>query len=205
MNKQIVTLSIIASILFTACSGDAPKQDSAGTTQKSNDTAMQEALADATIILPSATNVDPKLSAQVQSVYNDYLQIRTALVSGKSKEAAASATATVKLIKEFDVTGVPVDQIKAYQIHSAVILERSASIAGTQDIKVQRDLFSPLSEHVYELVKNYGTDKPVYQEHCPMAFDGKGASWLSDEAIIRNPYFGDQMLECGEVTNIIKK
>lgn len=205
MNKQIVTFSIIASMLFTACAGDVHKQDSVVSSQKPSDTAMQEALADATIILPSVANVDPKLSAQVQSIYNDYLHIKTALVSGKNKDAAASATATVKLIKEFDVTGVPVDQTKAYQMHSAAILERSASIAGTQDIKVQRDLFSPLSEHVYELVKSYGTDKPVYQEHCPMAFDGKGASWLSNEVIIRNPYFGDQMLECGEVTNIIKK
>jgi hypothetical protein len=204
MKKQIVAFAIITSIFFTACSSDVPKQDKAATL-KPTDTAVQEALADATIVLPLVANVDPKLSAQVQSIYNAYLQIKTALVAGKSNEAAASATATSKLIKEFDVTGAPVDQIKAYQMHSAAILERSVSIAGTQDIKVQRDLFSPLSEHVYELVKNYGTDKPVYQEHCPMAFDGKGASWLSNEVVIRNPYFGDQMLECGEVTNVIKK
>lgn len=204
MNKQIVTFAIITSIFFTACSGDVPKQDKAATL-KPTDTAVQEALADATIVQPLVANVDPKLSAQVQNIYNAYLQIKTALVAGKSNKAGASATATVKLIKEFDVTGVPVDQIKAYQMHSAAIMERSASIAGTQDIKVQRDLFAPLSENVYELVKNYGADKPVYQEHCPMAFDGKGASWLSNEVIIRNPYFGDQMLECGEVTNVIKK
>lgn len=204
MNKQIVTLAIITSIFFAACSGDVPKQDKAAT-PKPSDTAVQEALADATIIQPLVASVDPKLSAQVQSIYNAYLQIKTALVAGKSKEAASSATATSNLTKEFDVTGIPLDQIKAYQIHSAAILETSANIAGTQDIKVQRDYFSALSQHVFELMKNYGADKTIYQEHCPMAFDGKGASWLSDEVTIRNPYFGDEMLECGEVTNVIKK
>ncbi|PQJ09364.1 hypothetical protein CJD36_019140 [Flavipsychrobacter stenotrophus] len=204
MNKQIVTLAIITSIFFAACSGDVPKQDKAAT-PKPSDTAMQEALADATIIQPLVASVDPKLSAQVQSIYNAYLQIKTALISGKSKEAASSATATNNLTKEFDVTGIPLDQIKAYQMHSAAILETSANIAGTQDIKVQRDYFSVLSQHIFELMKNYGADKTIYQEHCPMAFDGKGAFWLSDEVNIRNPYFGDEMLECGEVTNVIKK
>jgi len=27
----------------------------------------------------------------------------------------------------------------------------------------------------------------------------KGAYWVSDERAIRNPYFGDAMLECGSV------
>jgi hypothetical protein len=34
-----------------------------------------------------------------------------------------------------------------------------------------------------------------------MAFDDKGAYWLSAESEIKNPYFGKKMLECGEVTD----
>jgi Cu(I)/Ag(I) efflux system membrane fusion protein len=37
-----------------------------------------------------------------------------------------------------------------------------------------------------------------------MADDFKGADWLSLSDEIRNPYFGDQMLRCGEVTKQIK-
>jgi len=36
-----------------------------------------------------------------------------------------------------------------------------------------------------------------------MAFDNKGAYWLSNEAAIRNPYFGDEMLECGKVEDSV--
>jgi Cu(I)/Ag(I) efflux system membrane fusion protein len=32
-----------------------------------------------------------------------------------------------------------------------------------------------------------------------MAFNNKGAYWLSNEREIKNPYFGSEMLECGSV------
>jgi Cu(I)/Ag(I) efflux system membrane fusion protein len=37
-----------------------------------------------------------------------------------------------------------------------------------------------------------------------MAFDNKGAYWLSETEEIRNPYFGDVMLGCGETKEILK-
>ena len=36
-----------------------------------------------------------------------------------------------------------------------------------------------------------------------MAFNNRGADWLSNEAQIRNPYFGDKMMKCGSVTGKI--
>ena len=38
-----------------------------------------------------------------------------------------------------------------------------------------------------------------YRQFCPMAFDFKGAFWLSDSEEILNPYFGEEMLTCGNV------
>jgi Cu(I)/Ag(I) efflux system membrane fusion protein len=32
-----------------------------------------------------------------------------------------------------------------------------------------------------------------------MAFDNKGAEWLQRGTTINNPYFGDEMLRCGEI------
>jgi Cu(I)/Ag(I) efflux system membrane fusion protein len=32
-----------------------------------------------------------------------------------------------------------------------------------------------------------------------MAFDNKGAYWLSNVSEIKNPYFGEKMLTCGSV------
>jgi len=46
----------------------------------------------------------------------------------------------------------------------------------------------------------YTTDEAIYIQHCPMANSNKGADWLSLSDEIRNPYFGADMLTCGEVT-----
>ena len=40
--------------------------------------------------------------------------------------------------------------------------------------------------------------KTVYYQFCPMAINNKGAYWLSELKSIRNPYFGEQMMNCGE-------
>lgn len=69
----------------------------------------------------------------------------------------------------------------------------------------QRIQFEKVSDQVFALskeaeLKNAG----VYRQYCPMAFNDKGAYWLSKEAEIRNPYFGKKMLECGEVTDSLR-
>jgi hypothetical protein len=44
----------------------------------------------------------------------------------------------------------------------------------------------------------------VYYQFCPMAFDNKGAYWISKTEDVRNPYFGLKMLSCGEIVQEIK-
>lgn len=35
--------------------------------------------------------------------------------------------------------------------------------------------------------------------YCPMADDGKGATWVQKQGEIKNPYLGEAMPSCGEV------
>jgi Cu(I)/Ag(I) efflux system membrane fusion protein len=37
-----------------------------------------------------------------------------------------------------------------------------------------------------------------------MANNNKGAKWLSSEEQIRNPFYGDVMLTCGSVVEVIE-
>jgi len=43
----------------------------------------------------------------------------------------------------------------------------------------------------------------LYLQFCPMAFDYEGATWISREREVMNPYFGDEMLHCGVVRRSI--
>lgn len=79
-------------------------------------------------------------------------------------------------------------------------------MAGTQDIEALRESFSVLSDNLYESLKTFGVSGvTVYHQFCPMAFDNKGAYWLSNNTEIINPYFGDEMLHCGSVVETIKE
>ena len=78
-------------------------------------------------------------------------------------------------------------------------------IQGSTDIEAQRKTFSNLSDNLYKGAKAFGLDgKEVFYAYCPMAFNNEGAYWLSDQQQIRNPYFGDKMLTCGEVKEKLK-
>jgi len=37
-----------------------------------------------------------------------------------------------------------------------------------------------------------------------MAFDNRGASWIQSQEEINNPYFGETMLRCGEVKEVLQ-
>lgn len=68
------------------------------------------------------------------------------------------------------------------------------------DIELKRASFEKVSDVMYKLLKEAKmTNAGVYYAYCPMAFNDKGAYWLSNDAEIKNPYFGKRMLECGEV------
>jgi Cu(I)/Ag(I) efflux system membrane fusion protein len=83
-----------------------------------------------------------------------------------------------------------------------IIMKQSDALNSDQqnDIELKRASFEKVSNAIYALLKGAKLEHAgVYQQYCPMAFNDKGAYWLSNEAEIKNPYFGKKMMECGEV------
>jgi len=72
-------------------------------------------------------------------------------------------------------------------------------IAGSAMIKDQRIAFEDVSREVEAMLDSEIKEGTIFKQYCPMAFNGKGAFWLSDSKEVRNPYFGDEMLTCGVV------
>jgi hypothetical protein len=108
-------------------------------------------------------------------------------------------------LKGFDKSLLAADQKKVYDGVEASLKENAEHISkSTNDIEHQREHFSNMSEDMYDLVKAFGGGKTIYHDHCPMAKDGKGAMWLSESKEIKNPYFGDKMMNCGTVEEEIQ-
>ena len=175
MNKYIGI--VILSVLM-ACT-NAPKK----TETTADSTAKTEpAVAAGTIQL-----ADPK----IESIYTDYIGLKNSLVAGN---AAGSSQTALDLSKA----------LSAYAgcENTALIADK---IAGSGDLKIQRKEFTALSSDIIALLKHAELKKgTIYVQHCPMANNGDGGDWLSSEKKIRNPYYGDEMLECGGVVEEIK-
>ena len=91
-------------------------------------------------------------------------------------------------------------------VHSLWMQQSSALKQSTQhtehlsDIKLVRENFIGISKTMIAIAESFDPiPTPIYIQHCPMADSNKGADWLSKEKEIRNPYFGESMLTCGEI------
>lgn len=119
------------------------------------------------------------------SPVESYLAIKDALVKTNAAEASKAAQAFLKSNSNQKLTG-------SLEV-----------IANASDVKVQRQAFETLSMVMYEVVKAGNNETPLYKQYCPMAFNNKGAYWLAAEEEVNNPYFGDMMLHCGRVDEVI--
>jgi hypothetical protein len=128
---------------------------------------------------------------KVGAAYAHYVHLKDALVASKSDEAKKAASELQKSLTSLSNTK------KA--------TESASKIAATSDLQDQRKEFSTLSNEMTSLVK---VSKPsmgsIYLEYCPMANNNQGAYWLSNEKQIKNPYFGEAMLNCGSVKETIQ-
>ena len=82
--------------------------------------------------------------------------------------------------------------------------ENVAELLQVDSLAGKRKSFKTISDALYNLVRTVKYDKAmVYQMHCPMAFDNTGADWLSFTPEVKNPYFGNTMLTCGEAVDSV--
>lgn len=137
------------------------------------------------------------VSAQEKAAVNPlqaYYEVKDALISSNASIAGTKATALINAIKANEKTN-------ASKVLRDKILFDAEHIAESKDIEHQRDHFTSLSTDFYALVKAVKlNDKPVYYAYCPM----KKSYWLSEGEAIKNPYYGNKMLTCGKVAEVLK-
>ncbi|WP_027879804.1 efflux RND transporter periplasmic adaptor subunit [Mesoflavibacter zeaxanthinifaciens] len=149
--------------------------------------------------------VSEKFQQQLNSVYNAYINLKDALVKEDSISTSANATTLLNKLNKVDMKLLSDNKAHNHWMSLEGEIKSSAtSISETSDIKSQRDHFKHLSSHLINAVQLFGVNEKVYVEFCPMADNNNGAFWLSKEEKVINPYFGDAMLTCGEVKQVIE-
>lgn len=137
---------------------------------------------------------------QLTSFVESYLPIKDALVKTDAKATQNTISPAKSTLSKVDMKLL---DSKAHDIWMDLLRPIQSSldkIAQTADVEEQRKHFETLSDNLIEAVEYFGVvENTIYRQYCPMAFKDQGAYWLSSEKEIRNPYFGDMMLTCGEV------
>lgn len=141
-------------------------------------------------------------SDKYRNLINEYLTLKDQLVD--DQKAGESAKKLLETLQSVDMNAFSRQAHMKWMDLQGTLIEKSRSLSQAGELKEQRRHFIGLSKAMITLAKTFSSPKnKLFVQFCPMADNDQGAFWLSSQEEIRNPYFGDMMLTCGEVRDQI--
>jgi Cu(I)/Ag(I) efflux system membrane fusion protein len=171
-------------------------------------TSAENTVPQETLKAAPASNLKADGTQNLTAVLNDYYALKDALVAtnpAQADEAAYKLTHSVLALQAYLQTD-SANQIALLPLTDS-LRRHNQEITAVKDesCTIKRVHFEHVTTHLLALLKTAGLKNAgIYVQHCPMAFDDRGADWLSNVADIQNPYFGKKMLTCGEVTDSLQ-
>jgi Cu(I)/Ag(I) efflux system membrane fusion protein len=152
-------------------------------------------------------SVPPEFQAELARIWKQYLAVGSALASddyNAAQQAVAGLESALTAIDNGSIKDSPAEH--AWHKEHANLNKLIGGSKGAEDIAALREQFRPLSEEIGVLAKGFGFGEagPVYELHCPMAFDNQGAIWYQPDDEVRNPYYGASMLSCADRVEELK-
>jgi Cu(I)/Ag(I) efflux system membrane fusion protein len=161
---------------------------------------------------PEGPKQQPLTQADNTGVFNQsynvlltaYDGLKDALVASDTTKASAAARelrVAADSLKVSEIHGDSTGALKeTAKVYASTISSSAHALTMEPNITAKRKEFEMIADALYNLTRTVRYDgQKLYWQFCPMAFDNKGAYWISNEREIRNPYFGNEMLECGSV------
>ncbi len=216
---QLATLSVI--VAFTACNSGEQKKaadhnsstnivseqmanehsEKAETVMHVGHKGLAENFAHTNIaILETKANINEASTNEFEEVINAYLQIKDALVNDNETKTDEAITIMAGKLKEVSEEKLLGEGLATWQNHQILYEAKLKEMKHIKGIENKRSYFSHISEIMYCTIKSFGLKEgDLYAVYCPMAFNNKGAYWISDSKMIQNPYMGSKMPACGTI------
>lgn len=187
--KAIITilgiLGVVLILILSSCTNSEKRTNSAN--EKSTNKSPLSVL-----------NESDDTVNEADAILTTYLYLKDALVNDETDIVAEAAHDLSRQMKDFESNSYEeTDQERLNEIMKEAA--KQAQIISESSIDVQRKHFDTLSNDMIDLIEITGTTKKLYQVYCPKYNNDKGAQWLSDYEEIKNPYFGNEMMNCGEI------
>ena len=145
-----------------------------------------------------------KFRDQLGGLLQSYLKLKEALVAGQQTESAALSKSFSEELGGLKAEGLSEEAGEYWAQRQQSIKASVDALHKAGELEEQREEFISLSEEMIKTLVAFGlNNQSIFVDYCPMANSDEGAYWLSDIEIIRNPYFGDAMLTCGEIVKKI--
>jgi Cu(I)/Ag(I) efflux system membrane fusion protein len=150
-------------------------------------------------------DVSKAFQQQLKEVLNEYIVLKDAFVKEESNNIISQSEKIGALLTKVDMKLLENKEAQIFWMSLEKQLRVGvSSILKTTAIKGQRNHFKQVSASLIEALQVFGVNEKVFIAFCPMADGDKGAYWLSREEKVINPYFGNKMLTCGEVKQVIE-
>jgi len=166
-----------------------------------NDTSMagKDMSGDNSKAMQKKMEVSMDFTMQLNTVFDQYIVLKNAFVESDVKMAKQAAKKVQQALAKVDMKLLKGDAHTQWMDISGSLNNQIKLIVLTDKLEDARTAFSNLSDQFYKAIKTFGLmGKTAYYQFCPMAKDGKGAYWLSENQKIMNPYFGNKMIDCGD-------
>jgi len=141
------------------------------------------------------TKVDGPAGQDLETLYQVYFKIQSQLSSDK-KPAAEDAQQLFQLAKRLSEHGEFDESLR----EPFATIAKNAEHLHHLSLYEARKNFKPISHAVLNLattIRGQGASQSFHQFFCPMVKGGEG-DWLQASDRLLNPYYGSQMLRCGE-------
>lgn len=163
---------------------------------------------ESTVKNQSAYAYSDSFNVSVKAVMTAYFQLKDAFVASDTLGVNKAGTQLKILLDSMNLSEVQKADSLGFESIAGRPGDAAAEITGMlgeNDIEKKRESFEMISNVFYDLVRVIKpAGQTIYYQFCPMAFNEKGAYWLSNTDSIRNPYFGSKMLTCGETKETFK-
>lgn len=142
--------------------------------------------------------------SQLSMVLKEYLKLQSALAEDSAEDAIESLQKLKAHTKHISAEGLQGEVKQEFEECLGEV--REALVPEAKELGELRKLFATLSEAFVDFVEKFGHKEPeaLREVFCPMALGEKRAFWLQSGEKVKNPYFGKEMQECGEIKKVIE-
>jgi len=132
------------------------------------------------------------------NIIKGYLELKD-LFTQDSENYKEKTKQILKKLKGTDMATFKGDGHMVWMKESQALTSSLKKLSKSSDIKAARKEFANASIILIRIAKYFGPFlDDLYIDFCPMANEN-GSYWISKDKEIKNPYFGESMLGCGDI------